>query len=503
MNSLGLDQPTPYWYSNPGVVDVWFQGVFEGGGAKGVAYSGALLAMKEMRSWFSGVAGASAGAITAALVASGMSPEELEQATDSALKLVRTGRWAGIRRLRSETGYFPSRELLVWLDQLLRTQLARGNAIVPTGRITFRQLYDATRIELNVIAADLSIRRQVVFSHLDTPNCAVADAVVASSAIPFAFPSQLLQVAQRDNPNAFCHHTIVDGGVWSNLPMFVFEDSAFRRHYHRVPESLPPNQVLGFILAEGEEPRSPRGEDVAFVEAVSPGHFQAREWISDRGSTEAAPESFGAGARLAARLLYPFALLARFLEWNGGMERGRWPQPRSPLARNLVLSINGLLGGIYPPLAGALACAVVMIGAWSVIRFAGIDQLHAVRATDWAQAGSYFMRPISGALTLLAIGVAVLTVFVTVFGVAVNFALLRPARRILYGLVTTYVAGPGASEWIAEKDNVIALPIPSTVTTLSFELSSAERQDLIARARQATIAKLALLLNVPSQRSGI
>src|SRR4051812_4168463 len=105
MNSLGLDRPARYWYSEPGAIDLWFKGVFEGGGAKGVAYSGALLAMKEKRCWFSGVAGASAGAITAALVAAGMSPEELEDATDRALKLVQTRTWAGIARLRRETGY--------------------------------------------------------------------------------------------------------------------------------------------------------------------------------------------------------------------------------------------------------------------------------------------------------------------------------------------------------------------------------------------------------------
>ena len=220
-----------------------------------------------------------------------------------------------------------------------------GNVTVPKDKITFHQLFNATHIELNIIAADLSLRRQVVFSHLDTPNCAVADAVVASSAIPFAFRSRLLQVAQTDNGNAVCHHTIVDGGVWSNFPMFVFEDRAFRKHYHRVPESIEPNQILGFILAEGQEDPSPRGEHVAFVQATSVDQFHPREWLSDHGSTATEPHSWSRGARLGAWLLYPFALLARFLEWNGGMERGRWPNPRSPVARNLVLSINGLLGG--------------------------------------------------------------------------------------------------------------------------------------------------------------
>ena len=95
--------PTEYWYGKDGTIDHWFWGVFEGGGAKGVAYSGALLAMAEKKCWFRGVAGASAGAITAALVASGLSPEgdEMERETESALKHVQTGVWTGLRRIQT------------------------------------------------------------------------------------------------------------------------------------------------------------------------------------------------------------------------------------------------------------------------------------------------------------------------------------------------------------------------------------------------------------------
>ena len=83
------DLPAKYWYGTPGVIEHWFYGVLEGGGAKWIAYSGALLAMKEQNCWFSRVAGASAGAITAALVASGLSPEEIQNETDSGLTLIR------------------------------------------------------------------------------------------------------------------------------------------------------------------------------------------------------------------------------------------------------------------------------------------------------------------------------------------------------------------------------------------------------------------------------
>ena len=75
-----------------------------------------------------------------------------------------------------------------WLDDVLRTQISRMTGQRPDTPITFDELHAATKIELNVVAADLSMRCHLVFSYIETPNCAVADAVVASSSIPFGFP---------------------------------------------------------------------------------------------------------------------------------------------------------------------------------------------------------------------------------------------------------------------------------------------------------------------------
>jgi hypothetical protein len=133
---------------------------------------------------------------------------------------------------------------------------------------------------------------------------------------------------------------------------------------------------------------------------------------------------------------------------------------------------------------------VVVVGAWEVISFFSADQLKALGATDWTDPQSYVVRLFSAILTLLAVAVSVLVVFASLLGVAANFILLRASRRILYGLVTTYVSGPGAPEWATERRNIIALPIPPSVTTLSFEMPAEERQALIASARLKTKAKL-------------
>lgn len=52
-------------------------GIFEGGGAKGLAHVGALRAAEEQHVRFLGVAGTSAGAIVAALVAAGYKADDL------------------------------------------------------------------------------------------------------------------------------------------------------------------------------------------------------------------------------------------------------------------------------------------------------------------------------------------------------------------------------------------------------------------------------------------
>jgi NTE family protein len=55
-------------------------GIFEGGGAKGIAHIGGLRAAEELKISFRAVAGTSAGAIVAALVAAGYSADEILRA---------------------------------------------------------------------------------------------------------------------------------------------------------------------------------------------------------------------------------------------------------------------------------------------------------------------------------------------------------------------------------------------------------------------------------------
>jgi NTE family protein len=250
-------------------------GVFKGGGAKGVAYVGALGACEQRGVQFEAVAGSSAGAITAVLVAAGLDAAEMRRLMPQALAAIQSPLRAtfGIGR----SSLLSNDRLRDWLDRLLIEQLAlRG--CVPAGgpRCTFDDLFAATEVGIYVVAMDLATRQPIVFSHELTPLMPIADAVVASSAIPVAFPPSLVEIDGEI-------HRLVDGGAYANYPSFVFDDPSFRA-FHRLPtcEDVP---TIGFVLDQDK------------VEERSTGHPRSTRTVplaTDRGSVERELGIFGA-----------------------------------------------------------------------------------------------------------------------------------------------------------------------------------------------------------------
>ncbi len=96
------------WWRERGITR-FVAGVFEGGGAKGLLYRGALEAMvedAERAYWFTAVAGASAGAITATLVAAGFEPEQVGDEAEEALGTLRKPSLLnGLLRVRDGASY--------------------------------------------------------------------------------------------------------------------------------------------------------------------------------------------------------------------------------------------------------------------------------------------------------------------------------------------------------------------------------------------------------------
>ena len=99
-----IDDATRWWL-DPERVEGSVHGVFEGGGAKGLLYVGALEGVLRRKLWFSAVAGSSAGAITAAMIAAGMRPSEMRAQMKDGLAVMALPRtWNGLRRVRHGTG---------------------------------------------------------------------------------------------------------------------------------------------------------------------------------------------------------------------------------------------------------------------------------------------------------------------------------------------------------------------------------------------------------------
>lgn len=246
-------------------------GVFQGGGAKGAAYSGALAAVEEANLRFARVAGASAGALTAATIAAGCTADDIRTEVPKGLRALaemldgpnwrKYVRWA--QSLRRTGAVFDTNKLETWLRGLFAHQVGSDTP-------TFADLYAATGIELNIVAANVSQQSQIVFNHVLTPQIDVACAVLASCSIPGAFPpGHLIRATpNHDAPAGFVQafidenigkhpkvrttdqpgllrETIVDGGVWANYPLFVFQDTSFRTWAGLEPVTEP---VVGFTL---------------------------------------------------------------------------------------------------------------------------------------------------------------------------------------------------------------------------------------------------------------
>jgi NTE family protein len=496
--------------------------VFEGGGAKGVAYVGALHAIEDRGLGVAAVAGASAGAITAVLVACGYSAARLEKEMASSLSHLaaqlppRGNRsklpWLKalfrvLGALRAHGRVLDTQALRAWLAGLLAERVA-SDLSIDGNAVTFSQLYGATGIELYVVAANVSRQRQVVFSHHTTPACQVIDAVLAACGIPGAFASGKLIVHEsgRNSPERL--HTIVDGGVWANYPTFVFKDASFRQ-FHGLGELK--NPVIGFLLEETDQ------------SILNPEFGLVRVGVEERD-------------------LYR---MARFARWKGDPEHPRTeailegeqavtcvhPVALASSAVFMVTLAAGFLLPMFAPLFRRPALLFALFGVsflaylvWHTVspltaeKELGADDswprnrlMRFVRSGLWAfEPGGVLLGflPFVAILTITIIAdkgpgevfdlqemlmrssvssiVAIMT-FVggfTMIAFAGVVGLVTILKRTLadwgWQLMRTYGAGPGAPPWAgaAGDDWVVRVPIPSELSTLSFDIHNHRIDDL-------------------------
>jgi len=202
--------------------------VLGGGGIKGIGLVGAAAALEDAGYRFNVVAGCSAGAIVAALVASGMSMARVREIMSeldfhSLLDNQRGGRlgyavngYSVVRHAAMNSGD----NLLHWIQELLDGQgiktfgdLRQGEADAPIER----------RYKLVVIVADITHGRLLrlpwdyALLDLDPDTQSVAEAIRAATALPFLY-----------KPHRIGNSLLADGGIVMNYPIGLYRE--LQRH---------------------------------------------------------------------------------------------------------------------------------------------------------------------------------------------------------------------------------------------------------------------------------
>ncbi|HVB43903.1 MAG TPA: patatin-like phospholipase family protein [Streptosporangiaceae bacterium] len=223
--------------------------VLEGGGVKGIALVGAITVLMERGYQFERVAGTSAGSIVGALVAAGLSHDELVAAMTSIdYRAFQDGHaWDHLAvgkmfDLITEHGVYHGDYLKTWLGKELadhdvhtfadlrspagdgKTGAAdRAGSADRAGAADEAESSDkAFRLVVNVSDITAGCLRQFPWDygeHYQLPpgEQAVVDAVRSSMSIPFFYRP----VVMRDGEGQ--EHWLVDGGLLSNFPIGLFD----------------------------------------------------------------------------------------------------------------------------------------------------------------------------------------------------------------------------------------------------------------------------------------
>jgi predicted acylesterase/phospholipase RssA len=273
--------------------------VFQGGGVRGIAYAGALETMPPDLS-IRGVAGTSAGAIIAALIGIGKSPQQIKAVLqdDELNELIHADDVERLERIRSAgadlkplvTRVMESGDVSLWQIWTARNKiksLAREIGFAWQSRgfhrsdkvglwlakiLEGKTFDDAKAVEdVQIVAADISKQEYKVYSKKTHPGMPLAQAVHASASIPIFF---LPFTAGTD--------ILVDGGILSNYPAFLFAGSRYATIGFRLKDLMPPGSIAGTLqylhavfqtMAEAHDKERPLPRHVFTYSIITPPHI--------------------------------------------------------------------------------------------------------------------------------------------------------------------------------------------------------------------------------------
>lgn len=234
--------------------------VFQGGGVKSIGLAGAVCEAERRGVVFRKVAGTSSGSIIASLLAAGYSGPDMKDIIiqtpfSSFLKktMFHQIRWLGPAvRLFIKKGLYSGEQLEYWISQLLEAKGIR----------TFGDLQPGV---LQIIASDISggnllvLPQDIARYGIDPNKLTVAKAIRMSTSIPYFFDPVIIrmQYPERSKAASFADQFvyIVDGGILSNFPLWLFDES---KELKKTGNTVP---TLGFqLVGRGkEEPHQIKG----------------------------------------------------------------------------------------------------------------------------------------------------------------------------------------------------------------------------------------------------
>lgn len=213
--------------------------VFEGGGVKGIAFVGAIAVTEQRGFEFARLAGTSSGSLVASFLAAGYSHDEMRQIIMEMpfqhflqKTIIHHIPVVGPAvRLLFKKGIYSGDPLETWIRQKL---LAKG----------VRTFADLPPDTLYIIASDITSGEMLVLPEdlqkydINPDNFEVAQAVRMSVSIPYFF-----------DPVVFRKHYIVDGGILSNFPMWIFDNEMVKKG----GQKLVP--TIGYQLVGKNQPK--------------------------------------------------------------------------------------------------------------------------------------------------------------------------------------------------------------------------------------------------------
>jgi predicted acylesterase/phospholipase RssA len=247
--------------------------VFEGGGAKGSVFVGALQEFKAQGNEPRRLIGTSAGAISATLIAAGYSPQEMLEAVNEKLSngkprfstfmdipkkfdekviedsltyelfnkvhishipsliegmvdrkmfkaLMKIDAYREIFSFVERGGLYAGKKFRKWITEKLN---AGGRNL---GRTTMAQFHAQTGQDLSVVISDTASQEMRVLNHRTAPDCPVRWATRMSMSIPFIWQEVRWQAEWGTYLGKdITGNTIVDGGALSNFPIRMLTSS--------------------------------------------------------------------------------------------------------------------------------------------------------------------------------------------------------------------------------------------------------------------------------------